>query len=196
MLRRLVFTAVASAAALVAVVPVAPGASAAPVPAAAPVAVPAALSASVPSALVSVPAHVPAALPLSVPLPPPMPLSQQADKLTITVLDADASGATQTYKLTCAPVGGSHPRAQAACDRLAQLAGEFGVGAGKSAGARDPFAPVPVETMCTLQYGGPATARITGVWQGRGVSADFSRKNGCEISRWRNLEPVLPTLTS
>jgi hypothetical protein len=43
-----------------------------------------------------------------------------------------------------------------------------------------------------MQYGGPATARITGTWHGRPVDATYKRTDGCEISRWQGLVPVLP----
>ncbi|MEV7090242.1 SSI family serine proteinase inhibitor [Streptomyces sp. NPDC093085] len=124
--------------------------------------------------------------------PVPLPLGEEVwpqehqeapgDQLSVTVADSGVAGADGTYRLTCRPVGGTHQQARAACDRLAELA----------AGARDPFAPVGRDTLCTLQYGGPATARVRGTWQGRSVDAAFDRKNGCEISRWRTLEPVLP----
>jgi hypothetical protein len=43
-----------------------------------------------------------------------------------------------------------------------------------------------------MQYGGAATARVTGTWAGRPVDAAYSRKNGCEIARWDRLVPLLP----
>ncbi|MFD5747960.1 SSI family serine proteinase inhibitor [Streptomyces sp. NPDC127033] len=123
--------------------------------------------------------------------PVPLPLTEEAwpqeaaapgDQLTVSVAGSGAAAADGTYRLTCRPVGGTHQRARAACDRLAELARE----------SRDPFAPVRRDAVCTMQYGGPATARVTGTWQGRAVDAAFDKKNGCEISRWRTLEPVLP----
>ncbi|MFF2189161.1 SSI family serine proteinase inhibitor [Streptomyces sp. NPDC058155] len=104
------------------------------------------------------------------------------DRLTVTVADTNITRAGGTYELKCGPTGGTHPEAKSACTRLDELAGE----------GKDPFAPVPEGQMCTMQMGGPATARVTGTWQGRSVDATFSRKNGCEISRWQNLVPVLP----
>ncbi|MFC5801305.1 hypothetical protein ACFPWT_11905, partial [Streptomyces formicae] len=62
-----------------------------------------------------------------------------------------------------------------------------------SEGGGDPFEGAPEDSMCTQMYGGRATARITGTWQGRTVDATFDRTNGCEIDRWEKLEPVLPT---
>ena len=52
--------------------------------------------------------------------------------------------------------------------------------------------PVPKGTMCTQVYGGPETATITGTWRGRQINSQFSRTNGCEISRWNALTGVLP----
>jgi hypothetical protein len=46
--------------------------------------------------------------------------------------------------------------------------------------------------MCTMLYGGPATAHVTGTWAGRPVDARFDRADGCEIARWDALVPLLP----
>jgi hypothetical protein len=118
--------------------------------------------------------------------PLPLPVRVKQDNFTVTVTNPENSRAKGTYELKCGPTGGTHPKPQAACDRLVEL--------GRSAG--DPFAKVPAGAVCTMLYGGPATARVTGVWKGRGVDAVFNRKNGCEIARWKNLEPLLPTLGS
>ncbi|MET9547503.1 MULTISPECIES: SSI family serine proteinase inhibitor [unclassified Streptomyces] len=103
------------------------------------------------------------------------------DRLTITVSDSGGDG-EGTYVLKCHPTGGTHPAAAKACARLDEVT-VYGT---------DPFAPVPSDRMCTMQYGGPATARITGTWQGRPVDATYNRGNGCEISRWDRMAPVLP----
>ncbi|WP_326811216.1 subtilase-type protease inhibitor [Streptomyces scopuliridis] len=115
--------------------------------------------------------------------PVPLPPAEDADEFTVTVADSGLRGADGTYRLKCRPAGGTHQQARAACDRLAQLASE----------KKDPFAPVAKGTQCTMLYGGDATARITGTWQGHAVDATFNRKNGCEIARWQTLEPVLPS---
>ena len=131
-------------------------------------------------------------LPLDLPslLPPPPPgedaghhpdPARRGDHLTVTVHDAGA-GADGTYELLCHPGGGTHPQAEAACGTL-----DRGTTWGK-----DLFAPVPPDTMCTMQYGGPATAHVTGIWAGRPVDARFDRGNGCEIGRWDGLVPLLP----
>ncbi|MFC8506291.1 SSI family serine proteinase inhibitor [Streptomyces sp. NPDC057411] len=114
---------------------------------------------------------------------PPLPLLSTPDSLTVVVERSGHAEADGTFRLECGGTpGGTHPAAENACKRLDQLA---------SAGG-NPFAPVPADQMCTQQYGGPATAHITGSWQGRTVDARFTRANGCEIDRWENLRPVLP----
>ncbi|QEV18974.1 SSI family serine proteinase inhibitor [Streptomyces alboniger] len=109
------------------------------------------------------------------------PAETPTDRLTITVSDSGGDG-EGTYELTCHPTGGTHPAKEKACARLDEI----------TVYGKDTFAPVPDDAMCTMQYGGPATAHITGTWQGRPVDARYSRGNGCEISRWNNLAPVLP----
>ncbi|MEU6310264.1 SSI family serine proteinase inhibitor [Streptomyces sp. NPDC047014] len=118
---------------------------------------------------------------------PPLPLARllvAPDRLTMTMADTgNRSLDGREYRLECDPVGGDHPEAQGACDRLAELA----------AAGRNPFAPVPADQICTKQYGGPATARVTGTWKGQKVNATFRRTDGCEIRRWDELEPLLPS---
>ncbi|MET9661329.1 SSI family serine proteinase inhibitor [Streptomyces sp. NPDC006510] len=132
------------------------------------------------------PAATAATGPLPLPLPLPLPVLQEDSRtqLTITVSGSGDSAAEGTFELRCGPAGGSHPVAQQACGRLDELAGE----------GADPFAPVSEKALCTQQFGGPATARVTGTWQGRVIDAVFSRSNGCEISRWNDLRPVLPNV--
>lgn len=115
--------------------------------------------------------------------PPPA----AGDRLTVTVADSGGDG-DGTYELECGPggAGGTHPSPGVACERLGVLAAE----------GEDPFAPVGKDAMCTQIYGGPAIAHVTGVWQGRPVDARFKRTNGCEIARWQNLVPVLPSTGS
>ncbi|MEV6582210.1 SSI family serine proteinase inhibitor [Streptomyces sp. NPDC051582] len=119
------------------------------------------------------------------PLPPLAPLSRllaAPDRLTIAVSATGNPRANGEYLLECNPVGGNHPEAEGACERLDVLAKQD----------KDPFAPAAKRQICTMQDGGPATAHITGTWQGHKVDATFRRTDGCEIARWNNLEPVLP----
>lgn len=102
------------------------------------------------------------------------------DRLLISV--SGAGEADGTFELTCGPAGGTHPQAADACARLDELDA--------------PFASVREGSVCTFLYGGPATARVTGQWRGERVDAEFNRDNGCEISRWDRLVPVLPGVAS
>ncbi|MFD9334561.1 SSI family serine proteinase inhibitor [Streptomyces sp. NPDC060028] len=116
------------------------------------------------------------------PLPPLGQLLAPPDRLTISVSDTGNPLADGEHQLRCDPVGGNHPQREEACARLDEFAKE----------GKDPFAPAPTPQMCSMQDGGPATARVTGTWQGHKVDATFRRHNGCEIKRWNDLEPVLP----
>lgn len=115
------------------------------------------------------------------PLPPLGRLLSAPDRLTVAVSATGNPRADGQYRLECNPAGGTHPQAEEACARLEALARE----------GKDPFAE-PKQEDCTMVYGGRATARITGTWHGRRVDSEFRRTNGCEISRWNALEPVLP----
>ncbi|MGW3493350.1 SSI family serine proteinase inhibitor [Streptomyces sp. NPDC001020] len=106
------------------------------------------------------------------------------DRLVVTV--RHAGRADGTYLLRCHPSRGSHPDPVDACAALDR----------RTVWGRDPFAPVPPLRLCTMEYGGPATARITGTWAGRPVDARYNRKNGCEIARWNDLVPLLPDVRS
>ncbi|MCX5558925.1 SSI family serine proteinase inhibitor [Streptomyces sp. NBC_00038] len=172
MLRRLVLTFAASAAALSAL--------------------PAAPATALPATAVGSPTTVGSLMALgSVPasdlalMPPPARDEDSRDRLTVTVHDS-GSGADGTYELRCHPGGGSHPDVSGACGAL-----DRGTRWGK-----DPFAPVSPGTMCTMQYGGPATAHVTGTWAGRPVDTRFDRVDGCQIARWNALAPLLPDLRS
>ena len=103
--------------------------------------------------------------------------------LTVSVR-ARESATAKTWKLTCDPAGGDHPDAQRACNALAAAKTQ----------AKDPFAPPPQDQMCTQIYGGPQVATVKGTWQGKPVTATFTRKNGCELKRWSDLGPLFGKL--
>ncbi|MFC5633855.1 SSI family serine proteinase inhibitor [Streptomyces bullii] len=125
------------------------------------------------------------ALPVSGALPPPVPEEGPGhrDHLTVTVRNA-GDGTDGTYELYCHPRGGSHPDPGGACAAVDR----------STRWGKDAFAPVPEGSVCTMQYGGPATAHVTGTWAGRPVDATYARGDGCEISRWDRLVPLLPDL--
>ncbi|MFG2890206.1 SSI family serine proteinase inhibitor [Streptomyces sp. NPDC048248] len=118
---------------------------------------------------------------------PPLPFGpRSADHLTVTVRHSGSPLTDGTFELYCHPDGGTHRSAKDACDKLD----------GMSRWGEDPFAAVPRNAQCTMMYGGPATAHVTGTWAGRPIDADFSRTNGCEIHRWGRFVPVLPATSS
>ncbi|WP_432502293.1 SSI family serine proteinase inhibitor [Kineococcus arenarius] len=106
------------------------------------------------------------------------PAPSEPSSLTVTV--DDGAGSTSTWTLTCAAdgtAGGTHPDPAAACAALAA--------------AQEPFAPVPPDTACTQVYGGPQRATVTGTWDGREVSAQFDRTDGCQVARWNAVAALL-----
>ena len=84
--------------------------------------------------------------------------------------------------LTCGPAGGTLAHPAAACSRLAKL------------GA--PFAPVRAHTACSMIYGGPDVARVSGIFRGHPVWAVFRRRNGCEIARWNAVSFLLGSISA
>lgn len=110
----------------------------------------------------------------------------RGDHLRVSVSSSGRALNDGDSDLYCHPTSGVRADAQSACDALDRL----------SEPGKELFAPVAGDALCTLQYGGPATARVTGTWQGRAVDAGFSRANGCEIARWDALTPLLPAVTS
>ncbi|MGW5327414.1 SSI family serine proteinase inhibitor [Streptomyces sp. NPDC004014] len=115
--------------------------------------------------------------------PPARPEDEAGDHLRVVVRNAGPR-LDGTYELSCHPTAGDHPDAAGAC-RTLDANTQWG---------RDTFAPVAPESVCTMVYGGPATARVTGTWAGRPVDASYDRGNGCEIARWDRMVPLLPGL--
>ncbi|GLP70622.1 hypothetical protein TUSST3_72420 [Streptomyces sp. TUS-ST3] len=123
-------------------------------------------------------------LPLFLAALAPVPASAYTgtgDHLTVTVRDA-GGGADGTFEVDCHPARGTHPDPGGACAGLDRI----------TRWGRDTFAPVPEGSLCTMLYGGPATAHVTGTWAGRPVDARFDRSNGCETARWDRFVPLLP----
>jgi hypothetical protein len=130
---------------------------------------------------------VPAVAAPSVPaVPPPVrPEDQPGDHLTVVVQHA-GGGRDGTFEVFCHPAGGSHPDAADACRALDE----------RTRWGRDLFAPEAPGDTCTMLYGGPATARVTGSWAGRPVDAAYDRSDGCAIERWDRMVPLLPRVGS
>lgn len=110
---------------------------------------------------------------------PQAPASSTAPSTNLTVVFDDGAGKTDSWTLTCDPAGGTHPHAATACAAL-------------TANGKTALPPVAKGMMCTQIFGGAQRAKVTGTWNGGQVNAALSRTNGCEISRWKALEGLLP----
>ena len=106
------------------------------------------------------------------------PAQSASTSLSITVWPQGPDGERRTWTLRCDPVGGTLPRRLEACRRLAAL--------------ERPFTAVPRDAVCTMIYGGPARARVTGTHRGRKVWVSFSREDGCRIGRWKRHDFLFP----
>jgi hypothetical protein len=103
--------------------------------------------------------------------------AQGATSLRISVR-ADANAPARVATLRCNPTGGTLSNAASACRRLAAL-------------GRKAFAPTPRGMACTQIYGGPQTAIVSGTLDGARVWARFTRRDGCEIARWKRVAFML-----
>ena len=97
-------------------------------------------------------------------------LAASGTSLKITVWPDGPNARSHTTTLRCAPAGGTLPRAGDACGRLGAM--------------DDAFAPVPPDAVCTMIFGGPQRALVTGTYRGRRVWTRFDRRDGCHIRRW------------
>lgn len=57
--------------------------------------------------------------------------------------------------------------------------------------AQADFSPPAEDLACTAQFGGPATATVTGRAGGRAIDATFDLRDGCAISRWQRFAWLL-----
>ncbi|MCP2049474.1 SSI family serine proteinase inhibitor [Paenarthrobacter histidinolovorans] len=103
-------------------------------------------------------------------------------ELSITLLETPEA-APKTFTLVC--TGGTpaaesnHPSAAEACAAI------------KNNPSMLSPAPPRADRACTMQYGGPATAKVTGVVDGKEVAAAFNRTDGCQIGMWDAAKSVL-----
>jgi len=97
--------------------------------------------------------------------------------LRITILDTP-NATPRVLTLGCNPSRGTVAHPAAACARLERL-------------GRAAFAPTPPGTACTMIYGGPQRAIVTGTLDGQRVWASFRRRDGCEIARWNRVAFLL-----
>lgn len=124
----------------------------------------------------STPTQVPTSVGPSDPAPslPGTDAGQGNAELSITFL-ASPEAAPQNYTLVC--MGGvpaaesKHPTAAAACEALKNHPSLLSPA-------------TPKDQNCTMQFGGPETATVTGSVDGKEVDAKFSRTDGCQIAQW------------
>ncbi|MBD7995069.1 serine protease inhibitor [Arthrobacter sp. Sa2CUA1] len=109
------------------------------------------------------------------------PAPGAATSLTVELM-ADGESVTDTWTLACdgaAPVGSSGaPDPAAACAALAD-------------GGPALMAEPGTSVSCTMQYGGPQRATVTGTVDGDAVDTVFALTDGCQISRWEALSGLL-----
>ncbi|MGI5154800.1 SSI family serine proteinase inhibitor [Microbispora sp. CA-102843] len=112
----------------------------------------------------------------TLPAPPPPEVALRAARppasrvraVILTVADGEqAEPPTRSVFLNCAPVGGSHPSAEKACDWLNRT-------------GLDPGAlRVNAEEPCTMIYA-PVTVTASGIWDGKYVQFRRTFGNDCE----------------
>ncbi|RKT57403.1 SSI family serine proteinase inhibitor [Saccharothrix australiensis] len=83
------------------------------------------------------------------------------------LLTAQHRESTRTITLTCGPAGGTHPRAEQACEALGGVDGEIAGMAQQS-------------VVCTLEYD-PVTVEATGLWHGRERRFTATFPNRCAM---------------
>ncbi len=97
----------------------------------------------------------------------------------LSIVVSPSGGDTMKHwTLRCGPPGGTLPHAAEACTKLYRL--------------DTPFKPTPPGTACSQIYGGPQTARVSGIYRGRRILATFTRRDGCETARWRRVAFLFP----
>ncbi|MGJ7906898.1 SSI family serine proteinase inhibitor [Actinopolyspora sp. H202] len=88
--------------------------------------------------------------------------------LSLRVVPSNRAERTRSATLRCEPTGGTHPRAEEACEQLTNSEGEFGA----LQEERNP--------MCPLVYR-PVTVQATGMWRNQAVDHRETFSNKCEM---------------
>jgi hypothetical protein len=90
---------------------------------------------------------------------------------------------------------GAEPRvATLECDPAPVATGFIGDAAAACAAVREHrsvLAPPPAGRICTMIYGGPQEARITGSIDGQEVDRTVRRNDGCGVADWKALQALL-----
>jgi len=100
--------------------------------------------------------------------------------LRVTVR-ANENAPARVATLRCNPPGGTVTRPAIACRKLATL-------------GRATFMPTPRDSACTQIYGGPQVAIVSGTLNGARLWVRFTRRDGCEITRWNRVAFLLQGL--
>ncbi len=109
----------------------------------------------------------------------PRTTGASATSLSITYwAEGRAEGNPVKWTLRCNPAAGTLPKRGIACAKLMTL--------------RNAFAPPAKGLECTQQYGGPQQAVISGLFRGQRVWIALAARNGCEISRAKQLGFLVP----
>ena len=103
--------------------------------------------------------------------------------LTIEVDDGEGDETSATVR--CAP-GADRATGYLRLEELAELC--------RHVGELERFltSPPPRGRACAEVYGGPATARISGRFEGRRVDRRLARTDACEIDDWDRADRLLP----
>jgi hypothetical protein len=110
------------------------------------------------------------------------PTGTSPDEATwqLTIEASDGSGTSERFTLSCPDGAGQHPDPAGACALLSGLTPTTA-----------PLAPVSPDAACTMIYGGPDTATLTGTYRGQAVRFELSRTDGCQMARFDALAVLL-----
>lgn len=114
------------------------------------------------------------------------PSAEETAALRIVVRDT-SSAMPQTATLGCGDKAegtgflADREKAAAACNLVI----------GNTEAAKLLAQPAPADRMCTMVFGGPQVAQVTGTLRGRIIDRTFKRRNGCEIADWNSLVVLL-----
>lgn len=92
---------------------------------------------------------------------------QQSGYLNLAVKPDNQARDSRTTLLTCNPTGGTHPKADAACNGLAAARGDF-----------EQLNAEKANAMCPMMYK-PVTVTAEGMWQNKPVKFEKSYSNAC-----------------
>lgn len=98
-----------------------------------------------------------------------------AAKASLDIVLSAPGGAVQHWTLRCDPPGGTHPDAEAVCQKLI---------ADKSL-----WAPVKVKVMCPMIMASAQSFVITGTWFGKSVHETIL-DGGCGLYKWVSLHQI------